>query len=327
MFLNGCGVVVASRTTSGPKNTKTRMNNHVHPPPPRPVSLETVLFQEKLAQHMEETKPDPLMRKQLEGWRLEWQDEEDDNGKIQDSSSSSWHKQHRIHGTLRIEGEYVAVLIKATCEWTWNVKEEGAEEEGGGGGCLFFQLQTRAELLLNKSSSGNNIRSRMITRLRQDDYIQKILDDKQWFSVCETSVKLFHNQQQDQQDNNNNNNNNNGLEERVWVDNENGMEAIRRCVYSQAESPLSIIEILVCFPYLDTTTSGCCPLGNRAKLRILEDAMLEECEREGEGDLLQDLQVSSSLLLLSPKDNNNNNNNNQQDEKGGRKKHKKGAAL
>jgi hypothetical protein len=37
----------------------------------------------------------------------------------------------------------------------------------------------------------------------------------------------------------------------------------------------------------DTTT----PLANRAKLRLLEDAMLDECEKEGEGELIQELTI------------------------------------
>ena len=84
-------------------------------------------------------------------------------------------------------------------------------------------------------------------------------------------------------------------------------EAIKRAVWSSAESPLDVFEMLVQLPLLPivehasldpsknngqkmTTT----PLANRAKLRLLEDAMCDACEKEGDNELLDDLQISDT---------------------------------
>jgi len=82
------------------------------------------------------------------------------------------------------------------------------------------------------------------------------------------------------------------LEERVHIDG-NIVEAIRRCISSQAEGPINVVECLLSLPYLQTPNDDDCPLGNRAKLRLLEDAMIDACDQEGENDLLDELDVRS----------------------------------
>jgi hypothetical protein len=121
----------------------------------------------------------------------------------------------------------------------------------------------------------------------------------------------------------------NVLEERVDVT-ESVAEALRRALWSSTESSLDIIEVILALPSLPccnstssakggpsssssftssstvttrtatTTTTTTTPLANRAKLRLLEDAMLDACEREGEDQLIEDLEIS-------PNNNNNNN--------------------
>ena len=92
------------------------------------------------------------------------------------------------------------------------------------------------------------------------------------------------------------------MEERVNVS-DPVAEGLRRALFSQAESSLDLVEILLSLPILPTATSSAtatatalsftCPLANRAKLRLLEDAMLDACEREGEDDLIDDLTISN----------------------------------
>ena len=103
------------------------------------------------------------------------------------------------------------------------------------------------------------------------------------------------------------------LEERVTIS-EDVCEGIHRAVWSRAEaSTLDVVDLLVNLPFLPTTTTTRTPattsttatrpttttttstttLANRAKLRLLEDAMCDACEKEGEEELLEELQISA----------------------------------
>ena len=103
------------------------------------------------------------------------------------------------------------------------------------------------------------------------------------------------------------------LEERVNVD-ESVLEGIRAAIYSHAEDNLDILELLLNMPYLPRIAGGCGfifplvsssftsddattmtiinELAQRAYLRLLEDAMFDACEKEGEDELLDDLTIT-----------------------------------
>lgn len=120
------------------------------------------------------------------------------------------------------------------------------------------------------------------------------------------------------------------LEERVNVD-ESVLDGIRSAIYSHAEDNLDILELLLNMPYLprnvggltfpnsndakgqcgeegedtneippasfttddtDTATTIINELAQRAYLRLLEDAMFDACEKEGEDELLDDLTIT-----------------------------------
>ena len=97
------------------------------------------------------------------------------------------------------------------------------------------------------------------------------------------------------------------LEERVNVD-ENSLEAIRKAILSHAEDNLDVLELLLSMPYLprsglagdgnmdnadqSASTKTLQSMAERAYLRLLEDAMFDACEKEGEDDLLDDLNIS-----------------------------------
>jgi glutathionylspermidine synthase len=105
------------------------------------------------------------------------------------------------------------------------------------------------------------------------------------------------------------------LEERVYVS-EDSLEGLRRCMFSHMESPIFAMELLLAMPYLpqrhgsksmvmdeermDEKFRGM--LSERVILRVLEDVMVDECEREGEDDLLSDLNIEAEqeeeLLLV-----------------------------
>jgi hypothetical protein len=93
------------------------------------------------------------------------------------------------------------------------------------------------------------------------------------------------------------------LEERVTIS-EDVCEGIHRAIWPMAESTLDVVDLLVNLPFLPTTTpttsattttttTATTTLANRAKLRLLEDAMCDACEKEGEEELLEELQISA----------------------------------
>ena len=99
------------------------------------------------------------------------------------------------------------------------------------------------------------------------------------------------------------------LEERVNV-HEESLEAIRKAILSHAEGNLDVLELLLSMPYLprpgfagdgctdnsdqSTYTKALYSMAERAYLRLLEDAMFDACEKEGEDELLDDLNISDT---------------------------------
>ena len=236
--------------------------------PTKRVALTTSLFEKSLVRHLDNTKPDPLAKRQMEGWTCEWQEEEEEA--IGDTLANS-----RTSGLLSLHGDYMTVILKADCEWTW--------EEGDSGGSLEFSLsvrtrfRTKAELGRDEKKVSSSdvkvdkkVRAGMLKRLQKDDYIIKILGDD-FIPLCQATVLTKTDQ----------------LEERVWMD-QDLLESIRRAIYSQA-SMIDVVELLTNLPYL-----GDCPPGHRAKLRLLEDAMLDACDREGDEELIDELNLQSS---------------------------------
>mmetsp|Transcript_507 Transcript_507/g.1018 ORF Transcript_507/g.1018 Transcript_507/m.1018 type:complete len:412 (-) Transcript_507:90-1325(-) len=104
------------------------------------------------------------------------------------------------------------------------------------------------------------------------------------------------------------------LEERVNV-HEGTLEGIRMALFSHCDNNLDVLELLLNMPYFprstksttlattmdksisesiytDATKHSMIMLAERAYLRLLEDAMFDACEREGEDELLDDLNIS-----------------------------------
>ena len=215
---------------------------------------------------MDETKPDQLAKKQVEGWICEWQN---DDQAANTTSQQDSDKKHILHGSLKLHGSYITAILRAHSHWVWHCH----------GGCLEFELGIRCELKNDLSETGSSHsppeRHGISMRLRQDDYIQKVLKED-FTTICQAMVLLKETSSE--------------LEERVWTDQEL-LESIRRAIYSQADSLLSVMELLTSLPYLETPG---CPLGLRARLRLLEDAMIDACEQEGEEELIEELTLDES---------------------------------
>ena len=288
------------------------------------------MFETARETYINECKPDPLMLKQVQQWRFEWQEKEADTitkdevhnetcpdekrsvsnatGKIPSDMASpcpsppqqqqqQQQQGHQIAGTLTIHGDHMAVILYVHTEWYWDEKV--------GKGMLTFRLEAKARFRTKREIGkqdrvGAKVRSGMVKRLRSDDYIQKLLQApdiavvetkrnnkssrtssnrsktvEEGASVCDATVFLDETSSE--------------LEERVSLD-QDILEAIRRCLFSHAETSLMMIEALASLPYLETSDCG---LGSRAKLRILEDAMVDACEQEEEDEMLQELVMSS----------------------------------
>ncbi|KAL3907650.1 MAG: hypothetical protein SGILL_008786 [Bacillariaceae sp.] len=280
----------------------------------RQVMLDSAAFQRALATYVDDNKQlDPMVRRQLEGWTLEWNninndmersddttgDDDDETSETVDRSIfESSSQQNLIRGTLTIEGDYVSVTLLMECSWTHQPGDSSENTKTKSDGILNFSCRIDSAKLLDKGSSSSNddsdkadrkIRKKMMQRLRQDSYIAKILalknEQEQPSSqdLCLAKARVHVHQAK------------NILEERVDAS-ETVAEAIRRSVWSSADSSLDVIEVILALPSLPGTLhkdyiTATTPLANRAKLRLLEDAMLDECEKEGEGELIQELSI------------------------------------
>jgi hypothetical protein len=247
------------------------------------IAIPSKGFSEAIEHYIDYNRPDPLSAKQLRGLSLEWKDEE-----IQ-GDTFPFHPSHALQGTLQIGGDYLVVSLKVSCAWFSEVSSPKY-------GKLYYSCHASArclgedELKKRKTSDDDKqekiqdkIRSKMVKRIAKDSYVSKILSDKGEEKVAllaQANIQVA----------------TNNLEERVDVS-EQISEAIKRAIWSSAETPLDVVELILQFPFLPTTVHKklmeTTELANRAKLRLLEDAMVDACEQEGEDKILEDLGISS----------------------------------
>jgi hypothetical protein len=252
------------------------------------VKVKTKGFQKAMEQYIDEFKPDPLFKRQLQSWTLKW---DRDKKSSPPEAALSFAPTHAVQGTLQVGGEHLLVFLKAECYW--KPEEEGDPQNG----TLHFSLSARAQLWTpselaerqtpiddkKEAKIQEKIRSKMVERLRADAYIGKLLvddDDNNYQLLAHAEIQK----------------NDTGLEERVDVS-DIVAEGVRRAVFSASTSVLDLVEVLINLPFLPcgqhkksvlTTT----PLADRAKLRLLEDAMLDQCEKEGEDGLMEELNIA-----------------------------------
>lgn len=228
------------------------------------IPLHSSLFQESIIRYVDETKPDALTKRQIESWTLEWAEQSIKNAPI--------------HGSLIIKGDYMVLTMHVCCNWSY---AEGI-------GSLQFSAEATARFLTESElktstihpSVGkkeerqlSKIRAKMRARLKEDDYIKKLLLGDNAAVLFEASILVDESEQK--------------LEEKVCI-NDDGLEAFRRCIYSHGDDTLAVMEILASLDYLKTPG---CPLGKRAKLRLLEEAMADACEKQDEEELLDEMVI------------------------------------
>ena len=269
-------------------------------------SLSTALFYDAVNNYIDYNKPDPIAQRQLECWKMSWSEDDNDCGGQSSSSSSSandekiavdWKPKNAIEGTLEICGDYAAVTIKMECFWADGDAAENDDKTEDGR--LSFACNVISGRLIEKKDGEEKperkIRKKMVARLRQDSYISKLLAVKdeaataaqkqQQFCLAQASIYV--------------NSTKFEMEERVDVS-ENVAETLRRSLWSSTPSPLDMVEVILALPSLPCRSAGkkkkatkTTRLANRAKLRLLEDAMLDECEKEGEDQIIEDLKISN----------------------------------
>lgn len=297
-------------------------------------ALEGEMFQRALERYVDENKPDPLVLKQIEKFEMIWTNtqlgassdaaaDKDSSSKLGCPSDLSFTPTDVIQGVLTWKGDYMCAEIEALCCWeTHETKPENKSNTEGhkttSRGSLYFALRptvrfrTKHDKRLGDESKSKDerkaddkIRSRMIKRLKEDFFINKLISDasesdsKNQSSsdltyratiLCEARVSV------NSPENLGGDTDTGGsqFEERVDVT-DSVAEGLRRGLFSSAESSLDVAELLLSLPILPGTAHRIldCPLADRAKLRLLEDAMFDACEREGEDEIIDDLKISS----------------------------------
>ncbi|KAL3802778.1 hypothetical protein HJC23_007555 [Cyclotella cryptica] len=171
-----------------------------------------------------------------------------------------------------------------------------------------------------EKSANRKLRAGMIKRLQSVPLIRRLLvDDDKDASLSADGVLLCEAliQQNQKRSNLRKDEDTSGAvecEERVNVDSES-VEGIRNAILTHCEDNLDVLELLLNMPYLprgkflkcgheckDGPTSDTSvrkeenalkSLSERAFLRMLEDAMWDACEKEGEDEMLDDLMISN----------------------------------
>ncbi len=254
------------------------------------LSIES--FHEAVKNYIDYNKPDPIVRRQLESWALKWSEGDgiasDDKEKA--TEMAKWSPEHCIKGELEIRGDFVTVTLGMECIWADG--EAAKSDKNAEDGRLSFRCRIKSGNLIetkeDEEKAERKIRKRMMSRLRQDSFISQLWGngkekkEESDFVLANASIYLDAAKFE--------------MEERVDVS-QNAAEILRRSLWSSTTSTLDIVEVFLALPTLpcrssdkvETTTR----LANRAKLRLLEDAMLDECEKEGEDELIDDLKISN----------------------------------
>lgn len=295
-------------------------------PPTRYHSLKAEYFQRALERYVDENKPDPLVLQQIQGWDMEWSSSSFSSSPNNDTIKKAlpFVPTDVLAGILTWKGEYMMADIQASCYWASQKNPSQDMEETNKMPCegsLYFVLRAhlrfrtkqdkkKAEMKSKEKKAQDKIRTKMIQRLREDKFIQRLLSpppndsNKQKSStttasqqehstvLCEARITVKSPERKTQQEQSPQQL---LFEERVDVT-DPVAEGLRRALFSQAESSLDVVEALLSLPLLPGSLHDLlipCPLADRAKLRLLEDAMFDACEREGEDELIDELNISS----------------------------------
>jgi hypothetical protein len=279
------------------------------------VSLNDQVLQDALKIYLDETKPDPLIREQLSEPTSSWSwVKESSDTAVPAVAELLEDATHYLAGTATWSGAYASVDLRVRTCWkastVTTTKSVDGDDTGEShkqddcNGSLVTVCHASAHLgastMPSDSSEGKKpkkdkvqekITSRMIERLKDDAYIAKWLLAKEPSLLYEANIMLS--------------NEDNQLEERVDTA-PDVAEAVRRAVFFAAEDSLDVLEVVLALPFLPAVKhatvllsknkkkTATTALADRARLRLLEDAMCDACEQQGEEDMVQDLDIQSA---------------------------------
>jgi hypothetical protein len=246
------------------------------------VRLSNDAFAESLKRYVDEEKPDPLQKKQMESWRMVWTDgNEDDNAPLSSFSDievASFTPSYVLSGTLDIFGEYMILALHILCYWMGDLSNGS------------FQFTCHASVRPN-ATHATKLHGTMIQRLSSDEKIRTILMTPTTDSATNGTEKsevlcsafLDTKSAPDRPSQ---------IEERVYCA-EPVAEGIRRAILSCADSSLDVFDFVCQLPFLSSESNdgGLSSLADRARLRILEEATYDACDNEPDDELVEDLRI------------------------------------
>eukprot|EP00984_Skeletonema_dohrnii_P030399 scaffold21815_cov157-Skeletonema_dohrnii-CCMP3373.AAC.2 len=296
--------------------------------------LTTSQFTDTLARHIDESKPDQLAKSQIENLGINWEQEQLDGGVDDDSGvAGTTTSSLRGTLTLSSEYISVSIHVlcnwKKTNQSGQNDEQscDAGNHNDGVDAAVAKQFQEEFFIKLTASATESStvapkdakeqdrkerkaskkLRAEMFKRLRSDYYIGKLFGDDKANNDCVPLCEALIQQNLSSSDRSGGTNNVDELEERVNVE-DGTLQGIKNAIFSQSEDNLDVLEILLNMPYLPRSSSPSSDndrgdavlnqwsskLADRAYLRLLEDAMFDSCEKEGEDELLDDLNISGS---------------------------------
>ena len=240
----------------------------------RSLRLETKTFERALNEYLEESKLNPLAERQAKHIQnnLKWDQYESDSNSEYDfelcgvlTLKRNLEQDNDDSTSIGDENSASWICVNLMCELRSKLNE-----------IFLFQIRSKASFVINKKNSTRS--KRMIRRLSQDSYVKTLLcDSRQPQVLCEVNIMSSNSQ----------------MENRVHICSET-LEGVKRASFSLIDSNLELMELLVKLPWLSLKKSvSCSLLANRAILLLLEDALVDACEEEGENDMIESLEIAS----------------------------------
>ena len=303
------------------------------------------IFRRAVLRYIDEKKPDPLTRQQLSNLYFGWKHFRKRNDDV--SSGSDGDKSQNsatIDGCLSIYGSYIVVFLHVCCQWECGRTIEPVDRRISTAQihlCMwvearFLSTEEKIKYQIGNEIEGMNQKERraaakmeakVINRIQTDPYIRRILkkeilsytNDKSENLLCEVFIQRTANEVEVivEKDTSSTGKTTkpdiSNLEEKVFVSSDL-LEALKRSLFSQFDSNISVMDFLLEMPYVPkkmelskslvgnkSERSLHCPfkendltemVSRRVHLRVLEDVAIDECEKEGENDLLSDLSLT-----------------------------------
>lgn len=299
------------------------------------IQIQTSDFYDSIQRYIDETKPDPSLRKQFDSWQFDWISSPDyqvvddeaeitaeisvalvagtvaatDTGTTGPRLDTRMSPHSGIGGTLSIfvnQHQFISLALDVLCVWNdhflvfkihprvllLSLSEKVVPTKGTTSPTTLSRRQHGPHEAYNDKTSDQIPRTelKLWNRYQNDDYVKKLLDpwDRGQLRkrtdidtviplaplLCEARIYITED----------------ATEERVLCE-ETTIEGVRRVVLSSSESSsLDVLEAILYLPFLPENYTK---LASRAKLRLLEEAMCNACEQEGEDELVSDLDIDS----------------------------------